>query len=77
MFLQLFSVSLAEGLNLPGSDMDVMFVMKYIKVINKWKNLPIPKESAEYYVMETYVDHPGFAKLRLVSTPFYLSARSY
>lgn len=27
--------------------------------------------------METDVDHPGFAKLRLVSTPFYLSARRF
>ncbi|VDI57443.1 Hypothetical predicted protein [Mytilus galloprovincialis] len=65
-YTQIFSGSLAEGLDLPGSDMDVMYVSKSAKIIQKEKNILIPVNGV--YVMETDIDHPGFARLRQVAT---------
>ncbi|VDI34498.1 Hypothetical predicted protein [Mytilus galloprovincialis] len=64
---QIFSGSLAEGLNLPGSDMDVMFVRNNYKVIHNPKNIKISKHRDSLYVIETDIDHPGFARLRMLS----------
>ncbi|XP_052085573.1 uncharacterized protein LOC127723120 [Mytilus californianus] len=64
---QIFSGSLAEGLDLPGSDMDVMFVINNLEVIHNLKNIKKPIHRAELWVVETDIDHPGFARLRAVS----------
>ncbi|VDI31648.1 Hypothetical predicted protein [Mytilus galloprovincialis] len=62
----IFSGSLAEGLDLPGSDMDVMYVMNNYKVIHNVENIKNQIHSTTFFVMETDINHPGFAKLRHV-----------
>ena len=63
------SGSLAEGLDLPGSDRDVMYVINSVDVIQNTRNI---KQSSERHtlVMETDSDHPGFTKLKLVTGEF-------
>ncbi|XP_071145078.1 uncharacterized protein [Mytilus edulis] len=65
--IQILSGSLAEGLDLPGSDMDVMYVTKTHKIIHNEKNILNPVDGVTLHVMETDVDYPGFARLRLVA----------
>ncbi|XP_071142291.1 uncharacterized protein [Mytilus edulis] len=63
---QISSGSLAEGLNLPGSDVDIMDVLKHVDVIQKVRDIkfPIQRTTLQF---ETDTDHPGFAKLRLIA----------
>ncbi|VDI84017.1 Hypothetical predicted protein [Mytilus galloprovincialis] len=60
------SGSLAEGLDLPGSDMDIMYVVNNIKITKNVKNIKNPTHS-DMFAMEIYFDHPGFAALRKVA----------
>ncbi|XP_052080285.1 uncharacterized protein LOC127718330 [Mytilus californianus] len=63
---QISSGSLAEGLDLPGSDMDIMFVNDFAHVIHNKRNIKHPIHN-NIFVMETDIDYPGFTKLRLVA----------
>ncbi|XP_063412098.1 uncharacterized protein LOC134694919 [Mytilus trossulus] len=67
------SGSLAEGLNLPGSDMDIMYVGHNIEVTQNVKNIKNPKHSI--CVMEIDIYHPGFARIRKVAVPNEVSLR--
>ncbi|VDI58926.1 Hypothetical predicted protein [Mytilus galloprovincialis] len=60
------SGSLGEGLDLPGSDVDIMHVLKNVDVIQKVRDIkfPIQRTTLQF---ETDTDHPGFAKLRLIA----------
>ncbi|VDI63745.1 Hypothetical predicted protein [Mytilus galloprovincialis] len=60
------SGSLAEGLDLPGSDIDIMVVMTEFQVIKNMKHIHFPMESA-LLLMEVDALHPGFSKLKLVN----------
>ncbi|XP_071143312.1 uncharacterized protein [Mytilus edulis] len=60
------SGSLAEGLDLPGSDVDIMFVDEVVNVTQIERNIKHPVQRTEF-VMETDTDHPGFTRLRLVA----------
>ncbi|XP_063406778.1 uncharacterized protein LOC134690697 [Mytilus trossulus] len=71
-YIQIFSGSLAEGLDLPGSDIDIMNVDKRYTIIHNFNNIKNQIHGI-ILVMDTDIDHPGFAKLRL--THNILSAR--
>ncbi|XP_076078859.1 uncharacterized protein LOC143048875 [Mytilus galloprovincialis] len=60
------SGSLAEGIYLPGSDLDIMYVIKNVDVILDVRNI---KHSIQRttLVMENDNDHPGFTRLRLIA----------
>ncbi|XP_052085377.1 uncharacterized protein LOC127723014 [Mytilus californianus] len=60
------SGSLAEGLDLPGSDFDKMFVLNQIEVIRNVRQFK-PQIYRTTYVMETDFDHPGFTRLKIVA----------
>ncbi|VDI28085.1 Hypothetical predicted protein [Mytilus galloprovincialis] len=60
------SGSLAEGLDLPGSDIDIMFVINKVDVIRDLRNMRHPVQCTTL-VMETDTDHPGFSRLRLIA----------
>ncbi|CAC5365966.1 unnamed protein product [Mytilus coruscus] len=60
------SGSLAEELDLPGSDMDIMFVSNAADVIQNERNIKHPIHN-DIFVMETSIDYPGFTRLRLVA----------
>ncbi|XP_071144101.1 uncharacterized protein [Mytilus edulis] len=53
-------------MDLPGSDMDVMFVDDGVNVIQIKRNIKHPVQRTEVF-METDTDHPGFTRLRLVA----------
>ncbi|OPL33414.1 hypothetical protein AM593_08161, partial [Mytilus galloprovincialis] len=63
---QISSGSLAEGLNLPGSDIDVMFVDAVVNVTRIERNIKHPVQRTEVF-METDTDHPGFTTLKFVT----------
>ncbi|VDI24636.1 Hypothetical predicted protein [Mytilus galloprovincialis] len=65
-FTQISSGSLAEGIDLPGSDIDIMYVMKEIDVIQDVRNIKHPVQRTTF-LMETHTDHPGFGRLRLIA----------
>ncbi|VDI35045.1 Hypothetical predicted protein [Mytilus galloprovincialis] len=60
------SGSLAEGLDLRGSDIDLMFVIDNVDVIQDLRNMRHPVQCTTL-VMETDNDHPGFTRLRLIA----------
>ncbi|CAC5397485.1 unnamed protein product [Mytilus coruscus] len=69
---QISSGSLAEGLDLPGSDEDIMYVLNEAVVIRNVRNtkyLHHCKHSLQHtiFVMETDNDHYGFTRLRLIA----------
>ncbi|CAC5426016.1 unnamed protein product [Mytilus coruscus] len=66
-YTQISSGSLAEGLDLPGSDLDIMFVIHDVDVIHNVSNIKQPIHRTTY-VIETDIDHPGFARLRMVAS---------
>ncbi|CAC5408590.1 unnamed protein product [Mytilus coruscus] len=72
--IQIFSGSLAEGFDSPGSDMDAMYVMTNCTVIHNVKDIKNPNDR-NMLVMETDLDHPGFARLRKVSAHNIVSLR--
>ena len=59
------SGSLAEGLDLPGSDIDVMFVLSGARVI---QNVQHMNRSARYttLLMDDGMEFPGFSRLKLI-----------
>ncbi|XP_052086554.1 uncharacterized protein LOC127723875 [Mytilus californianus] len=59
------SGSLAEGFDLPGSDIDIMYIDRNVEVIRNVKDIKYPIQSATY-VMETYITHPGFTILKCI-----------
>ncbi|CAC5382324.1 unnamed protein product [Mytilus coruscus] len=63
---QIASGSLAEGLDLPGSDIDRMHVIRNIDVIQNENNIKQPIHRTTV-VMESDIDHPGFTRLRLIA----------
>ncbi|XP_063405719.1 uncharacterized protein LOC134689683 [Mytilus trossulus] len=64
---QISSGSLAEGLDFPGSDIDIMFLFNYIDVVDNVSNIKLPTHRTTC-VMETDINHPGFTSLRVAST---------
>ncbi|XP_052086257.1 uncharacterized protein LOC127723606 [Mytilus californianus] len=73
---QISSGSLAEGLDLPGSDLDIMFVCNQVVVKRNVRDTKYSKQTVQHYkhpkqqsifVMETDNDYPGFTKLRLIA----------
>ncbi|CAC5373832.1 unnamed protein product [Mytilus coruscus] len=62
----IWSGSLAEGLDLPGSDFDMMYVIKDVDVIRDVRNIKHPLQRTTL-LMETDTDHPGFSRLRLIA----------
>ncbi|XP_076080265.1 uncharacterized protein LOC143051141 [Mytilus galloprovincialis] len=64
---QISSGSLSEGLNLPGSDMDIMYVLHEFQVVQNDRNTKHPIVRSTY-LMETDADHPGFTRLRNLVT---------
>ncbi|CAC5408588.1 unnamed protein product [Mytilus coruscus] len=70
----IFSGSLAEGLDLPGSDMDVMVELNDYTVIHNTKNIKNPNDR-NMFVMKTDLDYPGFVRLRHVSAYNIVSLR--
>ncbi|CAC5415355.1 unnamed protein product [Mytilus coruscus] len=60
------SGSLAEGLDLPGSDRDVMYVINNVDVIQNTRNIKQPLQRPTL-VMETDTDYPGFTRLKLIA----------
>lgn len=60
------SGSSAEGLDLPGSDRDVMCVIKNVDVIRDVRNIKHPVQRTTL-LMETDNNHSGFTRLRLVA----------
>ncbi|XP_052085883.1 uncharacterized protein LOC127723344 [Mytilus californianus] len=63
---EISSGSLAEGLDLPGSDIDLMYVIKHVDVVQDVKNIIHPVQRTTL-VMETDTDYPGFTRLRLIA----------
>ena len=63
---QVSSGSLAEGLDLPGSDMDVMVVLNYVQVI---QNVQHMNRSPRYttLLLEDDMEIPGFSRLKLIA----------
>ncbi|XP_063407224.1 uncharacterized protein LOC134690970 isoform X2 [Mytilus trossulus] len=69
---QIASGSLAEGLDLPGSDIDLMSVCNQIVVKRNVRDTKYVKHYKQpkkqtIFVMETDNDYPGFTKLRLIA----------
>ncbi|XP_063406946.1 uncharacterized protein LOC134690806 [Mytilus trossulus] len=60
------SGSLAEGLDLPGSDMDIMVLIENVDVIRDVRNIKHPVQITTL-LMENNNDHPGFTRLRLIA----------
>ncbi|VDH94023.1 Hypothetical predicted protein [Mytilus galloprovincialis] len=60
------SGSLAEGIDLQGSDIDIMCVIKSLDVVQDERNIKHPVQRATL-VMETDTDHLGFCRLRLIA----------
>lgn len=60
------SGSFAEGLNLPGSDFDMMYLINDVDIIQSvwFIKHPIRKTTM---VMESDNNYPGFTRLRLVA----------
>ncbi|XP_076083933.1 uncharacterized protein LOC143054770 [Mytilus galloprovincialis] len=63
---QISSGSLAEGLDLPGSDVDIMIVDEVVNVTQIERNIKHPVQRTEVF-METDTDYPGFTRLRLIA----------
>ena len=68
VFLNTFitSGSLAEGLQLPDSDLDIMIVIGNVDVLQNERNIKYPIHCTTL-IMETDIDHPGFTRLRTVA----------
>ena len=60
------SGSFAEGLDLPGSDMDIMFVFDYINIL---QNVQHMNRSSRYttLLLEDDMKIPGFSRLKLIA----------
>jgi hypothetical protein len=64
--IRVSSGSLAEGLDLPGSDMDIMLVLQCVQII---QNVQYMNRSARgtTLLMEDDMEFPGFSRLKLIA----------
>ena len=60
------SGSLAEGLDLPGSDLDIMIVLKGAKVIQNVQHMN-SSAKCQTLLMEDSMEFPGFSRLKLIA----------
>lgn len=63
------SGSLAEGFDLSGSDVDVMFVWGNVNVLRNVRDIK-QQIHRTTLVMETDTDHPRFTRLRLIGEAY-------
>ncbi|VDI64477.1 Hypothetical predicted protein [Mytilus galloprovincialis] len=59
------SGSLAEGLDLPGSDRDIMYVIESFDILQSVNNNIKHSIHRTILVMETDINHPGFTRLKV------------
>lgn len=64
--IKISSGSLAEGIDLPGSDIDVMYLNNNVDIIKNLRSIIIPIQHTTL-VMELDNDHRGFTRLRLIA----------
>ncbi|XP_076107434.1 uncharacterized protein LOC143075755 [Mytilus galloprovincialis] len=62
---QISSGSFGEGMHFLNSDLDIMYVITNVDVVQNARNIKHP--IGHTYLMETDIDHPGFTKLRLIA----------
>lgn len=62
---RIYSGSLAEGLDLPGSDYDCMYVLKDFTVVQNLGRVPC-RLGVVTFLIEYDDNHPGFSKLKLI-----------
>lgn len=62
---KLSSGSLSEGLDLPGSDIDIMFIVHNVDIVQDVKEVYRPGHAI--FLMEKCNKYPGFAKLKLLT----------
>ncbi|XP_063406035.1 uncharacterized protein LOC134689995 [Mytilus trossulus] len=60
------SGSMAEGLDLPGSDIDAMCLFNDVDVIESKRNIKHPIQNTTL-LMESDIENPGFTRLRLIA----------
>ncbi|XP_063418138.1 uncharacterized protein LOC134700917 [Mytilus trossulus] len=63
--IKISSGSLSEGLDLPGSDMDIMYIINKFHVFQNELNIKHPMHG-DAFVLETDINHPGFTRIRIV-----------
>jgi len=63
---QVSSGSLAEGLDLPGSDQDIMFVLNDVQVIQNVQHMNLSSRYTTLLV-EDDMQFPGFSRLKLIA----------
>ncbi|XP_063406676.1 uncharacterized protein LOC134690630 [Mytilus trossulus] len=68
------SGSLSEGLDLPGSDFDIMLVIGVVEVINMAENIKCSRKYTTL-MMETDPLYPGFTRLKLAADDYHSSYR--
>ena len=68
--IKVSSGSLAEGLDLPGSDVDVMFVLKTVQVIHSVQHMNRSLRCTTL-LMEDDMEFPGFSRLKLIPEDDY------
>ncbi|VDI62995.1 Hypothetical predicted protein [Mytilus galloprovincialis] len=65
-YTEISAGSLAEGLDIRGSDIDIMYVINDVDVIRDVKNIKHQTQRTTL-VMETDNEYPGFTRLRLLA----------
>lgn len=65
-FTRFVSGSLSEGLDLPGSDLDIMYVLSLAEAVSDKQSI----KDITTLLMETDASHPGFTRLRLLAGGF-------
>ena len=75
-FTQVSSGSLAEGLDLPGSDMDIMLVFNNVHIL---QNVQHMNRSARRttFLIEDEMEFPGFTTLKLIAEGDLLTSPEY
>ncbi|CAC5389559.1 unnamed protein product [Mytilus coruscus] len=68
------SGSISEGLDLPGSDLDIMFVIGDVEVVNIAENIKFSRKYTKL-MMETDPLYPGFTRLKLAADDYHSSYR--
>jgi hypothetical protein len=61
------SGSLAEGLDLPGSDMDIMYVLNDVQVIQNVQHMNRSARCHTTLLVEDDMEFPGFSRLKLIA----------
>jgi hypothetical protein len=61
------SGSSAEGLDLPGSDMDIMFVLSDVQVIQNVQHMNRSARYSTTLLAEDDMEFPGFSRLKLIA----------